>query len=63
MLLDEIILPLLMFSLFVTYHTSGTLMITAWVLLVNPAILLARYFKTAWPNKTLLKTAVWFTVR
>jgi hypothetical protein len=40
----------------------GCLMITAWILLVSPSILLARYFKTAFPGDKICATAVWFAV-
>lgn len=37
-------------------------MITAWVLLVSTSIILARYFKTAWPGDKLCNVAIWFAV-
>ncbi|XP_070532306.1 ferric-chelate reductase 1-like isoform X2 [Ptychodera flava] len=41
--------------------THGSLMIFGWVGCASIAIILARYFKTVWPNSTLLGQKVWFT--
>jgi hypothetical protein len=43
-------------------QAHGCLMITAWILLVSPSIILARYFKTAWPGDQICSNAVWFVV-
>ncbi|XP_070532309.1 ferric-chelate reductase 1-like [Ptychodera flava] len=41
--------------------THGSLMIFGWVGCASVAMILARYFKPAWPNSTLLGQKVWFT--
>jgi len=43
-------------------RAHGILMITAWVLIVSTSIIIARYYKSAWPGKKLCTTDVWFTI-
>ena len=45
------------------FLVTGVLMMTAWTIFVCTAIMLARYYKTAWPEKKLCdKMPVWFSV-
>jgi len=37
-------------------------MIFAWILFVSTGILLARYFKTSWPNRKICGKPIWFVV-
>jgi len=43
-------------------RAHGILMITAWVLIVSTSIIIARYFRDAWPGKKLCTTDVWFAI-
>jgi hypothetical protein len=40
----------------------GVIMIFAWILFVSTGILLARYFKTSWPNRKICGKPIWFAV-
>jgi len=40
----------------------GILMIIAWMFFVPNAIIVARYFKSLFPEKKLLGTKIWFTI-
>jgi len=43
-------------------RAHGILMITAWVLVVSTSIIIARYFRTAWPGKKICGEDVWFAI-
>jgi len=43
-------------------RAHGILMITAWVLIVSTSIIIARYYKSAWPGKKLCNIDVWATL-
>lgn len=40
----------------------GILMIFAWIVFVSTGVLIAQFFKTAWPERKICGKAVWFTL-
>lgn len=40
----------------------GALMVFTWFVLVSTGVLVARYFKTCWPDKKICGKAVWFAI-
>ncbi|CAF3697979.1 unnamed protein product [Rotaria sordida] len=40
----------------------GIIMSFTWIVLVSTGILIARYFKSLWPNKKICNKAVWFAI-
>lgn len=40
----------------------GSLMIVAWICLSSIAIMVARYFKDCWDDKSLMGVKIWFFV-
>lgn len=48
-------------SWLVKFH--AVIMISAWILLASLGILIARYYRTMWPNHVLFnRVRVWFSV-
>ena len=43
--------------------SAGVLMITAWMLLISISLILARFYKPAFPGKTVCGVQIWFAVR
>ena len=40
----------------------GIIMIFAWIVFVSTGILIAQFFKTAWPERKICGKAIWFTL-
>ena len=40
----------------------GIIMIFTWILFVSTGVLIARYFKTVWPERKICGKAVWFAI-
>lgn len=40
----------------------GAIMVFTWIMLVSTGILVARYFKRAWPDRKICSKAIWFAI-
>lgn len=62
-LIIKIIIWCIIWCIIIVYFVTGCLMIFAWVLFTGIGIVVARYYKRVWADKTFLKLKIWFQVK